>query len=171
MFTKKEPQRLFDEYDFTVTKTIFDPPALSLLPAIYQDEISGCWSVRYRGAEPSIFAYADVLDCRIVEKGVDSGAKELTPRERLAQIISNPARASRANAARRNLSPGLGVVVAVRTKEGVAKLEIPIGGQGLSRDSALYNRMLQLAANLKSEFDAMANSAMVGRTAVDAGEK
>lgn len=168
---KKDPQRFFEAYDFTVTRTICEPPALSLLPAIYQDERSGRWSVRFRGAEPTFFSYADVLSCHVVEMGAASEKGVLTRRERLAQVISNPAQASRANAMRRNACLGLGVVVEVRTEGGVARLEIPVISQVLRRDSTLYRRMVQSAENLKAEFDAMANAATAQRTTVGAGEK
>ena len=37
MFKRKDPQDLFGSTDFTVTNTIFEGPALSLLPSIFQD--------------------------------------------------------------------------------------------------------------------------------------
>ena len=67
-FRRKDPQSLFGSSGFSVTKTLFEAPALSFLPDVYQDSSSGKWAVAYHGASPVIFNYGDV-----VERDADRG--------------------------------------------------------------------------------------------------
>jgi len=160
LFGKRDPQEFYDGYGFTITKTLFDPPRLSMLPAIYQDCGAQRWSVRYPGAEPTFFAYGDVLGCEIVEDNEAEQAEGLSGSEVASKIIANPARASRVNAAKRNSCLGMGVAVAVRTDgEDVSQLMVPVITSELRRDSAMYERMVQFATTLKDEFDAMSRKA------------
>ena len=98
MFKRKDPQDLFGSTDFTVTNTIFEGPALSLLPSIFQDSQNRRWAVVYRGAEPALFDYADVIDCLLVEDGSIDVKAEQNKKELFEQILANPARVSRASA-------------------------------------------------------------------------
>ena len=156
LFKKKNPQDAFDPGVFTITDTILDPPRFTFLPAIYQDATRRKWAVHQRGATPRIFDYADVLQCEIVETGNPEDVPELSNRELAQQILINPAKAAKINAAKRNMCLGMGVVVAVQTgKDEVSKLEIPVMTDEVKRDSNLYKSYRNVAEKIKAEFDAM----------------
>ncbi len=156
LFGKKDPQKLFEGHDFTVTKTLFNPPRLTFLPGVYMDEPARRWAVKHPNAEPSFFSFDDVVDCQIVE---DDGTKELQELEgaKLAErVLINPAEVSRANAAKRDQCLGMAVVVAVRTPDDeVATLQLPVVTKPVSRKTGMYQRVLEYAEALKHEFDAM----------------
>lgn len=143
---------------FTVTKVLLDPPRMSLLPAIYLDEPARRWAVRFPGAQPAVFDFADVLEAHVVEVEDGSSASQ-SDRERAWQIISNPARVSRANAARKGFSFGVGVVVAVETAgKGRSYLQIPVFMGERKRTSSSFQKVAGVAQALADEFASMAGA-------------
>lgn len=159
LFGKRNPQDIFAPYGFTVTKTVLDPPRFTFLPAIYQDDSSRKWAVKYRGADPAIFSYADVLECEVVESGNVDEANAVDKREMAQQIIANPSRAARINAAKRNMCLGMGVVVMVQTgKDETSRLEIPIMTGEVKRESSMYRRYRAAAEELQRVFESMRES-------------
>lgn len=160
LFKKANPQDAFEPYGFTITETVLDPPRMTFLPAIYRDADACRWAVKYRGAEPSIFSYGDILECEVVESGDVEEAEAVDKRDMAQQIIANPARAARINAAKRNMCLGMGVIVAVRTgKDEVAKLQIPIMTGEVKRESPLYRRYRTAAEELQETFESMRRAA------------
>lgn len=160
LFSKKVPQQAFDALGFTITDTLLDPPRFTFLPSIYQDAEHAKWAVKYRGAEPAVFGYADILQCEVVESGNAEEAGKVSNQEMAHQIIANPSKAVRINAAKRDMCLGMGVVVAVRTGEGeVSKLEIPVMTDEVKRDSALYRSYRSVAEDLAGKFNAMMEQA------------
>ncbi len=107
-FRRKDPQSLFGSSGFSVTKTLFEAPALSFLPDVYQDSSSGKWAVAYHGASPVIFNYGDVVDAMLIEDA-SLDIHEVEDKKGLfKQIVKNPARVSRAAAgADGSMCPGL----------------------------------------------------------------
>ena len=160
LFSKKVPQQAFDALGFTITDTLLDPPRFTFLPAIYQDADHAKWAVKYRGADPSVFDYADIVQCEVAESGSAEEASKVSNQEMAHQIIANPSKAARINAAKRNMCLGMGVVVAVRTAEGeIAKLQIPVMTDEVKRDSALYRSYRAVAEELAGRFEAMRQQA------------
>ena len=91
-FRRKDPQSLFGSSGFSVTKTLFEAPALSFLPDVYQDSSSGKWAVAYHGASPVIFNYGDVVDAMLIEDA-SLDIHEVEDKKGLfKQIVKNPAR-------------------------------------------------------------------------------
>lgn len=159
LFGKTNPQEIFAPYGFTVSEIVLDPPRFTFLPAIYQDDSSRRWAVKYRGAEPAIFSYADVLECEVVESGSVDDANAINKREMAQQIIANPSRAARINAAKRNMCLGMGVTVMVRTgKDETSRLEIPIMTGEVKRESSIYRRYRAVAEELRQVFESMKES-------------
>lgn len=156
LFGKDDPQRIFDAYGFTVSDVLLDPPRLTFLPSIYQDASAHRWAVKYRGAGPVIFDYADVLDAQVVEAG-DAEAEERPAKREMAQrILLNPAKATRQAAAKHNMCLGMGVCLMVKTEaDEVSKLEIPVMTNEVKRRSALYGSYRALADKLCDAFLAM----------------
>ncbi len=154
-------QRYFEGTDFSVTKALFEGAPLSMEPSVYLDEQARRWAVRLPGSGPRIFSYDDVLACEIAE--VQPPAQEdASGGQRLRDLLVNPSRASRANAAKKGYCLGMGVVVAVRAPEtegGVAHLQLPLLTCETKRTSSLYQRMLQYGGQIKATFDAMKNQA------------
>lgn len=162
LFSKPDPQKFFDTKTFTVTRTLFDPPRITLLPAIYLDEPRKKWAVKFRGTTPGIFAYADIAQCEVVEAGDSKEASEVSNVDFASEIITNPARATRLNAAKRDMCLGLGVVVLVNTPEAenpISKLEIPLFSGEVKRDSKAYQSLRESAETIKAEFDKMKTEA------------
>lgn len=163
MFKRKDPQDLFDAAVFTVTDTIFEGPALSLLPSIFQDGRNKRWAVVYRGAEPAIFDYADVIDCLLVEDGsIDIKAEE-NKKELFEQILANPARVSRASAgAGEDMCAGISLVIQARSQaaeQGEAQLVLPVITRPVRKTSATYKHLLQYGRDLRDAFLAMKDEA------------
>lgn len=157
-FGKRDVASELEKRGFHVTATLFDPPALSMLPSIYQDLPARMWAVRYPGAEPVTFSFDDILECEIVEAKPRGDAGEgQSGSALLQQILSNPARVSRENAARKgSVCLGLGVVVAVRTPAGeISQLQIPVLTREMKRDTRAFAQMRELAERIKAEFDGM----------------
>ena len=147
-------QKVFEGTDFTVTKVIYEAAPLTPEPSVYLDESQRRWAVRFPGASPRIFSYDDVLACEIVEAKPreDSDAKA----DRLKELLKNPARVTRENAAKHGYCLGMGVVVAVRshdTKGSIGHLQLPVVTRATKRDSVLFKRMVEYAEQLKAVFD------------------
>lgn len=156
LFKKSNPQDDFEGTGFTVTRTLLDPPRLSFLPALYQDEPARRWAVKYRSADPTFFSYADVLGCEIVEMGELVENREMTRPELAQEIIANPSRAAKRNADKHDVSVGVGVIVAVRMPHGGMKpLQIPVFTGELKRSSAMFARVQDLAGEIRDEFLSM----------------
>ena len=156
LFSRKVPQEAFSALGFTVTDMLFDPPRFTLLPAIYQDADHKKWAVKLPSADPAVFDYADIVQCEVAESGNAEEAGRVGSREMAHQIIVNPSKAARINAAKRNMCLGMGVVVMVRTGAGeVSKLEIPVMTDEVKRDSALYRSYRAVADELAAKFNAM----------------
>lgn len=165
-FKRKDPQALFGTSGFTVTKTLFEGPALSFLPDIYQDERARRWAVAYHGAVPAIFSYDDVLDAQLIEDGsLDISAVE-DKKTLFKQIVTNPARVSRAGAgADGSMCPGLTLKISVRSSQadnGVAELSIPIITHPVRTSSLAYKQLVQFGSELKGEFLAMRSPSSQG---------
>ncbi len=159
LFAKADPQHDFDAYGFTVSDVLFDPPRLTFLPSIYQDAQARRWAVKYRGAEPAFFDYADVLDAQVVESGDAEQDDAPTRSERAQQIFINPAKATRQAAAKHNMCIGMGVCVMVKTEaDEPSRLEIPVMTSEAKRGSGLYRSYRALAENLRDGFLAMKES-------------
>lgn len=163
MFKRKDPQDLFGSTDFTVTNTIFEGPALSLLPSIFQDSQNRRWAVVYRGAEPALFDYADVIDCLLVEDGSIDVKAEQNKKELFEQILANPARVSRASAgANEDMCAGVSLVIRARsaaTEQGEAQLVIPVITRPVRKTSATYKHLLQYGRDMRDAFLAMRDEA------------
>lgn len=164
MFRRKDPQDLFGSTDFTVTDTIFEGPALSLLPSIFQDSRSKRWAVVYRGAEPALFDYADVIDCLLVEDGSIDVKAEENKKELFEQILANPARVSRASAgASEDMCAGVSLVIRARSdaaEQGEAQLVIPVITRPARKTSATYKHLLQYGRDMRDAFLAMREDAL-----------
>lgn len=166
MFKRKNPQDLFGSTDFIVTDTIFEGPALSLLPSIFQDSQNKRWAVVYRGAEPAIFEFADVVDCLLVEDGSIDVKAEENKKELFEQILANPARVSRASAgASEDMCAGVSLVIRARSQaaeQGEAQLIIPVITRPVRKTSATYKHLLQYGRDMRDTFLAMREQAAVG---------
>lgn len=159
LFTKRDPQHDFDGYGFEVTDVLLEPPRLTLLPCIYQDAKAERWAVKYRHAEPSFFAYADVLDAAVVESGDAAGTEEHSKQEMAQQILLNPALATRQMATKHKICTGMGVRVLVKIDANKAsELEIPVMVGDVKRDTALYTSYRAVAERLCAAFLAMKDS-------------
>lgn len=153
LFGHKDPQKVFNGPEFTVTSVLFEPPRLSMLPWVVEDASRGLWAVRFPGCEPAVFCDADLLACQIVERAPEP---EGNNRDLAARIMANPAAVSRGNAAEKGCCLGLSVVLAVRSgAEGVARLEIPIITREVSRDSLAFKSLSGYAEELKGSMDAV----------------
>lgn len=162
-FRRKDPQSLFGSSGFSVTKTLFEAPALSFLPDVYQDSSSGKWAVAYHGASPVIFNYGDVVDAMLIEDA-SLDIHEVEDKKGLfKQIVKNPARVSRAAAgADGSMCPGLTLRVTTgsnRVDGGVGELLVPIITRPVRTSSLVYRQLLEFGVNLKSEFIAMRDAA------------
>lgn len=162
-FRRKDPQSLFGSSGFSVTKTLFEAPALSFLPDVYQDSSSGKWAVAYHGASPVIFNYGDVVDAMLIEDA-SLDIHEVEDKKGLfKQIVKNPARVSRAAAgADGSMCPGLTLRVTAdsnRVDGGAGELLIPIITRPVRTSSLVYRQLLEFGVNLKSEFIAMRDAA------------
>lgn len=159
----KDPQDLFAGSDFVVTKTLFEAPALSFLPNIFQDEKSRRWAVAFPGAVPAIFAYGDLLTAELVEEA-SIDIKQIDDKKTLfKQILTNPGRVSRAGAgADGRMSPGMTLRLSVesgRADDGVAELAIPIITRPVRKSSFTYRQLVRFGENLRDEFLAMRDAA------------
>ena len=67
LFGKSAKQRL-EQSGFTITKTLFEAPRLSMVPSLYMDENHRKWAIVLHGMEPAIHDYEDILDCKVIEK-------------------------------------------------------------------------------------------------------
>ena len=158
-FRRKDPQALFGTSGFSITSTLFEAPAFSFLPDIYQDATSKKWAVSYHGASPVIFDFADVIDAVLVEDGsLDVRAVE-DKRGLFKQVVKNPARVSKAAAgADGSMCPGLTLRITTnsnRVDDGVGELLIPIITRPVRTSSLTYKQLVEFGANLRSEFIAM----------------
>ncbi|MDO4436428.1 MAG: hypothetical protein Q4B77_00500 [Coriobacteriaceae bacterium] len=159
LFAKKDPQKLFEGTDFTVTRVLLDPPRMAPLPAVYLDEPAQRWAVKMPAAAPAIFAFSDIVECAVVESGDAETTEDIDRREFAQAIISSPARATRVNAARRGYCLGMGVAIGVKTEQGVSVLQIPLANQELKKTSTLYKRTREGAEEICNEFLAMRDQA------------
>lgn len=158
---RRDPRRVFDGPDFTVTSVLFEPPRLSLLPWVVEDSSRGLWAVRFPGCDPAVFRDSELLDCRIVERAPDVG--DGGDRGLAARIMANPAAVSRANAAGKGRCLGLSVVLAVRSgEEGVARLEIPVITREVRRDSPAFESLSGYAGEIKGRMDVVIERGAAG---------
>ena len=153
----KDPQRHFEGMSFTVTRTLFDPPALSMLPAVYVDDGAQLWAVRLPSARPRILRFSDIVRAEVVEDDGEQDRQRLAEagRKRLAKTLLNPNAISKANAAKKGRRGfGLGVAVAVRNSD--APIQITFVTRAIRKDSAAYAQLHAAAESLRLEFEEMA---------------
>lgn len=160
IFSGHDPQRYFDGTSFVVSRTLFSPPALSMLPAVYVDDDAREWAVRLPGAQPRILGFSEILGAEVVEDDGEQERHELETagRTRFQKTLLNPQAVSKANAAAKGkMCFGLGVAVAVRGAE--VPLQITLTTHAMRKDSAAYAQLRDAAEGLKHDFDEMASMA------------
>lgn len=158
LFSDKDPMRHFEGMGFTITRTLFNPPTISMLPAVYVDDGARRWAVRLPGSEPRILSFADIGDVEVVEDTgeADRRALEQSGHDRFAKTLMNPNAVSKANAAGKDkICFGLGVVVIM--KDAATPLQITLIARPTRKDSATYAQLRVAANGLKQDFDAMAD--------------
>lgn len=158
LFSDKDQMRHFEGTGFTITRILFKPSALSMLPTVYVDDDTRQWAVRLPGSEPRILSFADIETAEVVEDtgAADKRALEQAGHDRFAKTLMNPYAVSRANAADKDkMCFGLGVVVLI--KDVATPLQITFIAKPTRKDSATYTQLCVAANELKRDFDAMAD--------------
>lgn len=158
LFSGKDPMRHFEGTGFTITRTLFSPPVLSMLPAVYVDDDARRWAVRLPGSEPRILSFAAIESAEVVEDtgAADKRALEQAGHDRFAKTLMNPNAVSKANAAGKDkICFGLGVVVIM--KDAVTPLQITFIAKPTRKNSTAYTQLYVAANGLKRDFDAMAD--------------
>lgn len=159
LFGKKDPQAMFEDMDFMVTRILLEAPRMAPLPSVYIDEPSRKWAVKMPAADPVVFSCDDIVECEVVEGGGQDGEQLVGRREFAGEIIKNPARAARINASRKGYCLGLGVALAVKVNDGISVLQLPLSTQELKRSSTLYKRLREGAEEIRDEFLRLRDSA------------
>ncbi len=152
LFGKNDPQKTYDAFGFTVTKTLFDPPAATMMPCVYADEPALRWSVKYPLVNPTFFEYSDILACEVVEDKAKSVPALQSGKGRFASIVSNPDKVSRLNAEARGMCFGLAVIVVMTSGEKQVKLQLPVITRKVRKGSSTYESGLRYAEELRDEF-------------------
>lgn len=160
---RKNPQDLFRDSDFRVTKTLYKAPALSFLPDIFQDESSLRWAIAFHGTNPAVFRYIDLLSAELIEDEPIDIERVKDKKSLFKQIIANPGRVSRAGAgADGRMSPNVTLRLSVRSaqaKGGIAELAIPIITRPIRKSSLTYKQLMRFGIELRNEFITMRDAA------------
>lgn len=156
LFKRKGAQEAFEGTGFTVTRTLYQAPPLSVIPSVYQDEPARRWAVRFPGQQPAIFDFDDFVRAEIIERQPEKDFSKISDRRLALEILKNPHAVSSVNAAKRGICLGVSVFVWVRVTENeVAHLELPVATESQKRNSLGYKRCQDFAKKLKLQLDSM----------------
>lgn len=148
-FGKSAKQRL-KQSGFTITKTLFEAPRLSMVPSLYMDENHRKWAMVLHGMEPAIHDYEDILDCKVIENEEVDVRKDMSRRDLFESVLENPAAVARANASRGGkYCTRMDVALTVRGTPGQeSTIGIPLIGREVLRSSKTYVLLRQGADKL-----------------------